>query len=205
MSNSIRNVSHSSTAIFIFITWMTWMHIYIYVSSHKIKRCVNPSLQIDSKGKTVKNHEHPSTPLCVCVSHLCHLLPFAFLYVISLQLQGETNKQTNNLPFYFLNLNNIIKANPELPFYYHSSKSQQWKVKGKIQEIRMCSFFIPPKMSLNDFFFCYLVNDDKVQQHRKYFYLRKYRIFCWIKSCRRFFSLTVREKLEQNILVLFLC
>lgn len=153
----------------------------------------NRQQRIDSK----KPWTPPNPPLCVCVrvspvSPSCFRVPLCYLSSVA-----RGNKQTNNLPFYFLNLNNIIKANPELPFYYHSSNSQQWKVKGKIQEIRMCSFFIPPKMSLNDFF-CYLVNDDKVHQHRKYLYLRKYRIFCWIKSYCRFFHWLLETNLSRT-------
>ena len=95
----------------------------------------------------------PKPFFCVCLASITFFI-FLFLYVICLQLQEEKKtEKKDNFPFYFWNLNNIFKANLELPFCYCSDNSQQWKVKGKIQEKRMISsFFISPRTSLNDFF-----------------------------------------------------
>lgn len=138
---------------------------------------------------------------CVSMCHFCHIFPFLFLYVISLQLQGIQNQtkpnQKNNPPFYFFKLkllffklNITIKASVELPFCHCSDNSQKWQVKGKIQEKRICSFFYAPhqeKKKVLELLLCYLVNNDN--QHRTDFYLKKYHrigIFCWIKFCCRF-------------------
>lgn len=109
-----------------------WLeHMYLFVKwkdafIHLIDQ------RIDREKKLITTPQSPFL-LCIGMCHFCHILPFLFLYVVSLQLQEIKNKtkQKNNPLFYFLNFNITIKASAELPFCYCSDNSQQWQVRGK--------------------------------------------------------------------------